>query len=164
MAQIPNPNLALGYEVDSANPDILIDLAGQESVEIEKQIEAEMYRFNDAHAGPNDGTRLVFAARDSGKQLIGGLVAYVYWNNLSVDLLWVDERYRLRRIGRSLMIEAETEARRRGLEGITLNTFSFAAPGFYKKLGFEEYAHLTGIPKGVTRHLFCKWLRTATSS
>ena len=137
---------------------VRILLANQDSGEVEKRIETEMYKFNDAHVGPNGGERVVLAARNDKDELIGGVVAYVYWNNLSVDMLWVDEAHRLNGVGRSLMVQAETEARRRGLEGITLNTFSFAAPGFYKKLGFEEYGQLSGIPKGVTRHLFCKWL------
>jgi GNAT superfamily N-acetyltransferase len=137
---------------------VRVSLAVSDADALEKQIEAGLRRFNEAHVGPNGETRLVFAARDDSEELIGGLVAYVYWNYLYIDQLWVEEQFRHNGVGGALMGAAEAEARRRGLDGISLNTFSFSAPAFYRKLGYEQYGQLTGMPKGVTRHFFCKWL------
>ncbi|MGH8409424.1 MAG: GNAT family N-acetyltransferase, partial [Pseudomonas sp.] len=46
----------------------------------------------------------------------------------------------------------------KGCAGIWLDTFSFQAPGFYRKLGFSEFGHIAEYPPGHTRHFFQKHL------
>ena len=49
------------------------------------------------------------------------------------------------------MVHAEARARDRGCHSAWLDTFSFQAPGFYQKLGYEEFGHLDYRP-GHQRH------------
>ena len=51
---------------------------------------------------------------------------------------------------------AEAEARRRGLVGVWLDTFTFQAPGFYQRLGFVECGRITGYPPGHDRIFYVK--------
>jgi ribosomal protein S18 acetylase RimI-like enzyme len=51
---------------------------------------------------------------------------------------------------------AEAEARRRGLLGIWLDTWTFQAPDFYPKLGFVECGRITEYPPGHDRIFFVK--------
>jgi len=60
----------------------------------------------------------------------------------------VDRRAGQRR-GRSS--RAEAIGRKRGCNSIYLDTFSFQAPKFYKKLGYSEFGRLNGFPPGHTR-------------
>jgi len=77
---------------------------------------------------------------------------------LFIELLWVSDERRQRGLGRSLMQKAELEARKRGIGSVYLDTFSFQAPGFYKKLGYREFGKLNDFPTGHTRHWMTKAL------
>ena len=51
---------------------------------------------------------------------------------------------------------AEAEARRLGLRGMWLDTFTFQAPGFYAKCGFVEFGRIADPPPGHDRVFFLK--------
>jgi ribosomal protein S18 acetylase RimI-like enzyme len=51
-------------------------------------------------------------------------------------------------VGTKLLRAAEQEAIKRGCQHIVLESFSFQAPGFYQKLGFEVFAVLEDHPRG----------------
>jgi ribosomal protein S18 acetylase RimI-like enzyme len=74
-----------------------------------------------------------------------------------VKFLWVAETYRGRGWGKSLMEAAEKEARRRGVRNAYVDTFSFQAPEFYRKLGYREFGRLDDFPTGHRR----SWLTKA---
>ena len=98
-------------------------------------------RYNTAHVGQPDFHRLTITVRDR-RRIVGGIVAEAYYGWMEVILLWIDEGYRGQGIGRTLIERAEAEARARGVTRIYLDTFSFQAPGFYKKMGFRGFGRL----------------------
>ena len=75
-----------------------------------------------------------------------------------VSLLWVADKHRGHGYGGALMRTAEDEARSRGVRNVYLDTFSFQAPEFYKKLGYREFARLDEFPAGHRRHWMTKAL------
>ena len=91
------------------------------------------------------------------KELLGGLYGGTYWGWAYIELLWVDEKVRGTKVGESLVREAEKIAKQRGCHHGFLNTFSFQAPGFYKKLGYKVFGKISDFPKGHTR----MWLSKA---
>ena len=93
-----------------------------------------------------------------GKEIVGGLTGWVWMGWCHVDLLWIDGKYRGKGRGTKLMRKAEAEARRHGAKNIFLDSFSFQAPGFYKKLGFREFGRLKNFPAAHTRHFLTKAL------
>jgi GNAT superfamily N-acetyltransferase len=68
-----------------------------------------------------------------------------------VDILWVHDAWRLRGVGSALMTAAEGAARAHGCRRIHLDTMSFQAPEFYRKLGYTVFGVLTGFPQDATR-------------
>jgi hypothetical protein len=54
-----------------------------------------------------------------------------------IELMFVPEEFRRPGAGRTIMHSAEAEALRRGCHGAWLETFTFRAQGFYKKLGYR---------------------------
>jgi len=96
----------------------------------------------------NDTLEIVLYAED---RIIGGLLGRSLWGTLEVKILSVAEEHRGKGLGKKLMMEAEKEAVRRQCKYISLNTFSFQAPGFYTSLGFEVFAEEKDFPLGFSR-------------
>lgn len=71
-------------------------------------------------------------------KIIAGIVAASIFDTLEVEFLFVDENHRGKNLGTELLQYAENTARINGLKRILLNTYSFQAPEFYKKLGYSE--------------------------
>lgn len=99
-----------------------------------------------------------FIARNENGEIIGGIAGTGFWQHMHIDFLWVDEAARGRRIAEQLMGEMEQYARKAGCRLIVVDTFSFQAPGFYKKQGFVEFGVLENHPAGHSQHYFEKRL------
>jgi len=102
--------------------------------------------------------RLCVFARNDENEIIGGLTARTYWQYLDISFLWVDERYRKRGHATAMILAAEAEAKRRGCKKVIVDTFSFQAPDFYRKLGYSEWGRLTEMAGVHERYFFRKAL------
>lgn len=91
-------------------------------------------------------------------RVVGGLIGKIFWNWMDADLVWVEKPFLGGDIGKGVLQQAEMTARNRHLTGICLWTASWQAPGFYKKLGFEQFAELDNFPPGRKRIGFRKYL------
>jgi GNAT superfamily N-acetyltransferase len=80
------------------------------------------------------------------KEIVAGLAGETYCGWLFVRYLWVSDGLRGRGVGRELMTRAEARARDRGCHSAWLDTYSFQAPEFYRKLGYEEFGRLDYPP------------------
>ena len=85
-------------------------------------------------------------ARETQGAIRAGLVGNCYAGWLFVNLLWVHDELRRRGIGQALLAEAERHAIEFGCHSAWLDTFSFQAPDFYPKFGYEEFARLDYPP------------------
>ena len=82
----------------------------------------------------------------------------IYWDWFSLDLMWVREDLRGRGYGRRLLELAEEKAREHGARSVHLDTFSFQAPGFYEKCGYQVFGELNEFPSGHQRYYMKKQL------
>jgi GNAT superfamily N-acetyltransferase len=114
--------------------------------------------YNKEQAGDNQFQRLCFVIQETDDEILGGVMAEVYWEWLNVDLLWVKEDLRGRGYGRQLMEVVEEKARELGAKNAYLDTFSFQAPGFYEKLGYRVFGELPTFPPGHERFYMKKEL------
>ena len=80
--------------------------------------------------------------RDEHGNIVAGLAGETYAGWLFVRYLWVSEGLRRQGVGRELIEKAEGRALRRGCHAAWLDTFSFQAPDFYRKLGYEVFGEL----------------------
>ena len=92
------------------------------------------------------------------ERLVGGLIGKVFWNWLYADLVWVEEEFRGRGIGSSVMRAGEDRARNMKLTGIYLWTETWQAPVFYEKLGYIQFVEFKDFPPGHDRLGFRKYL------
>ncbi|MEM7115607.1 MAG: GNAT family N-acetyltransferase [Chloroflexota bacterium] len=110
--------------------------------------------LNEANGGKvpaYDKRPLNILSHDENGNLVGGLVGSTHWGWLYTKLLWVDPSQRGTGLGRQLMAAAEAEAQKRGCHAAYVNTFSFQAPEFYRKCGYEVWGELADYPVGETR-------------
>lgn len=101
---------------------------------------------------------LAVFARDEEERVVAGITGSTLWNWLRIDLLAVDEQLRGERLGEKLMREMETEAVKRGCQYAYVDTFSFQALPFYRKLGYEIFGELEDFPAGHKRYFLTKTL------
>ena len=114
--------------------------------------------YNRQHGGDDHAQRICFVIQGPGQEIMGGVIAAVYWNWLYIDLLWMKEELRGRGYGSRLLTLAEDEARKRGAKQAYLDTFSFQAPGFYEKHGYHVFGELKDFPQGFQRYFLTKSL------
>jgi GNAT superfamily N-acetyltransferase len=107
--------------------------------------------YNTAAAGPLHYEPLAIMLRDDYGTAVGGLWGQLYYDWLFIELLFVPESVRGQRFGTRLLAHAEAMAREKGCVGIWLDSFSFQAPGFYLKHGFEAWGTLENHPRGHRR-------------
>ena len=107
--------------------------------------------YNDAHVGPSHYAPLAIVLRDEAGTQLGGLWGHLYYDWLFIELLFVPEAVRGQGFGSRLLADAEAAAREKGCVGIWLDSFSFQAPGFYLKHGFEVWGTLDDYPRGHRR-------------
>jgi GNAT superfamily N-acetyltransferase len=111
-----------------------------------RALEDGLYAFNVQQTGRDDGRWLAVFLRDADGRLVGGLSGWTWAGWLKVNLLWVREDRRGHGHGRALLAAAEKEALARGCARATLDTYSFQAPEFYRKLGWRVVAAVDDFP------------------
>ena len=99
----------------------------------------------------------VYFQNETGEKL-AGLIGDTHGNWLTVKYLWVSEELRGKRIGSQILKQAEYTAKQRGCKYAFLDTFSFQAPMFYKKHGYQEVFALEEYPVTGKRYYFTKTL------
>ncbi|MFC3746503.1 GNAT family N-acetyltransferase [Paenibacillus sp. GCM10012306] len=117
-----------------------------------KMFEYNMLHFPDDLKGRCEVVNLFL--KDADNQIYGGLVGEICWNWLEIEYLFVNEELRKSGYGKALMLEAESLAREKKCEFIKVDTLSFQALDFYKKLGFEVYGTLENA--GSHTHYYLK--------
>lgn len=115
--------------------------------------------YNEQQVSDNRFQRICYVLHNDGQTIAGGVIAEAYWEWLYIDLLWVEEQLRGQGFGHLLLIAAEQEAMRLGAKHAYLDTFSFQAPEFYKRHGYEVFGELQDFPVGHTRYFFMKELK-----
>jgi len=89
---------------------------------------------------------------------MGGCMGTIWGEVVEIDLLWVDSRLRGNGYGRKLLLTLEREAKSQQCHTSLLDTFSFQAPGFYRRLGYEVFGVIKGYPSGYEKYFLNKQL------
>jgi GNAT superfamily N-acetyltransferase len=120
---------------------------------------AGLVAFNRAEVGAANFQALSIVIRDpEANKTIGGLWGRTAFDWLFVELFFVPEHLRGQGFGSQILRQAESIALQRNCAESWLNTYSFQAPGFYLKQGYEIFGKLDDFPKGSSRFFFRKAL------
>ncbi len=115
-------------------------------------------QYNKQQAGDDQGQTLCFVLRAPDEEVVGGVIGAIFWDWLYIDLMWIKEDLRGLGYGHRLLELAEEEGRKRGAKNAYLDTFSFQAPEFYIKRGYQVFCKLKDFPQGHQRYFLTKEL------
>ena len=127
-----------------------------EKSDVEDLIE-KLKRSNDAFLDRSEGDQgelAVFARRDG--EIVGGAHGEVSWGWLDVLTVWLHEDLRGTGLGRKLMDDLEALAIQKGAQAAIVTTWSFQAPEFYKRCGYEEVLVIRDRPPPHRDHFLIK--------
>ncbi len=110
-------------------------------------LEDRLYDYGVEQTGSDDGKWLSIFVRDDAGVIVAGLHGWTWCGACQVQTLWVRQDLRRQGYGQRLLAAAEQEARARGCDRLFLDTQSFQAPLFYKKLGYEVIGVVEGFPR-----------------
>lgn len=127
-------------------------------------LEDRIYEFNAGVTRIADGEWLAIFVRDHGGRIVAGICGNTWGGCCEIRQFWVEESLRGGGLGTRLLAAAEGEARRRGCTRIMLMTFSFQAPGFYARHGFNTVAVLDGYSGGHQNLIMTKSLDEVASA
>lgn len=111
-------------------------------------LEDRLYEFNEGATGIAGGEWLSIIVRDDDGRIVAGICGSTWGGGAEIRQFWVDAGRRHQGLGTQLIDAAEAEAFRRGCRQVVLMTFSFQAPAFYMKRGYEVVATLHDYPVG----------------
>ena len=128
---------------------------GEDNVD---RLRERLIAYNTAQTSDDKWARVLLSVDDAAGNLAAGLYAKIHFSWMFIDLLWVADPLRGLGLGADLLAEAETQARQHGCHSVWLDTFSFQAPDFYRKQGYELFGELGEYPPGHKRYFFQKKL------
>ena len=114
------------------------------------------YNLSNREESENVPLGIYYEDKNNGK--LAGLTGETFGNWLCVHYLFVSEKLRGKGVGSELLNAAESEAKRRGCKYAFVDNFSFQAPEFYKKHGYNEVFTLENYPYTGKRHYYTKEL------
>ena len=117
-----------------------------------------IHQYNIDQAGDGHGKMLCYLLNGPDGEVVGGLIGETHWDWFYINLMFVRQDLRCRGYGSQLLALAEEEARKRGAENTYLDTFSFQAPDFYQKHGYQVFGELDDFPAGHQRFYLRKQL------
>ena len=144
MSELHEVRERMGHEGVSAALVVVDAPAVQDAIALEDRI----YEFNVAATGFDDGRYLSVLLKHDDGTIYAGLHGHTWAGICEIKTLWIAESERGKGLGTRLLAAAEEEARRRGCRVMHLASFTFQAPGFYARHGFEQFARLEDLPAG----------------
>lgn len=131
----------------------------QSTSEESAYVRQQLVAYNAGHVSDelkNRYEEFNFNIKNEAGKIVAGVLSTLCWNWLELDILWVDSDQRHKGYGSQLLHEVERIAREKSCDFIMLNTFSYQAPEFYKKHGYQLITIIENAPAGHSHYYFKK--------
>ena len=126
--------------------------------EVFQFLEDKIYEHNSSSIKKNDGRLFTFIVRDQSEHIVAGITGWVWASASEIMYLWIAEGYRAKGLGRKLLETGEHEVDKRGGKTILVRSYSFQAPAFYEKHGYQTLFVLDNFPEGFMYYTLVKRL------
>ena len=138
------------------DPAFSIELTDAPDPETRNSIASALLAHNETLLGSPASQPLAALLRSADGAVIGGVWGRTALLWLFVEIVFVPQAMRGRRLGARLLQAAETEAQARGCIGVWLETFSPSARDFYIRQGYGKFGEIGEYPPGHARYFLCK--------
>ena len=135
--------------------DYQLKSSSEPNVAYDSVLKSEIKNYKKSLDFSTDKIDIQFVAFDKDK-FIGGIYGHFQYEYLFINVLFVNKKYRGRRIASKLMHKIESEAVKQGVTNIYLTTFEFQARDFYKKRGYEVVMKIEDFPIGFKEYTLYK--------
>lgn len=122
-------------------------------------LQEQIDSYNMAQTGAFDYRPLAVFVRNEQGEIVAGISGYTWAGMCEIQFVWVHAEARRQGYGRRLLQAAEQEARERGCRIVILGSYSFQAPEFYRKHGYEVVGRIDDCPPGHANYYLMKRLR-----
>lgn len=128
-----------------AMPD-LTTTTGRADAVLDQRLNDELSKFNTAATpGVAVADELTVRIEEDG-ELVAGVSGWTWGQAAGIAMTWVREGQRGTGIGASLLEAFESGAKARGCTHVFVTSFTFQAPAFYQRLGYEEIFRWESVP------------------
>jgi len=115
--------------------------------DLDQQLSDHLDEFNRAAtSGVAPARELTVQLRDEAGELIGGISGWTWGDAGGMGMVWVRPDTRGSGVGRLLLRDFEAEAISRGCTHVFVTSFTFQAPGFYERHGYQRIFQWDGVP------------------
>ena len=132
--------------MDLAQAGLRLDIDDQPKDADLEVLPSGLEAFNESRWPGHQRWRPLAVFVREGERIAGGLAGETYSGWLFIKYLWLSDALRGKGVGSALIRAAEDRALERGCHSAWVDTFSFQAPGFYRKLGYEPFGELDYPP------------------
>ena len=119
---------------------------GKSDPALDQRLSDELDTFNAAATPDVPAPQELTVRMEEGGELVAGASGWTWGQAAGIGMTWVREDQRGTGIGASLLAAFENEARDRGCRHVFVTSFTFQAPGFYQRLGYEEIFRWESVP------------------
>lgn len=120
---------------------------------VREAVDAGLHEHNLAHSPLHQVRPLACSlVADDGGTVIAGCTGRTWGRCAELQMLWVAPAQRGHGLGAQLVRAFEAAARARGCDTFYLETWSFQAPAFYRRLGYAVWLELAGFAPGVVKY------------
>jgi GNAT superfamily N-acetyltransferase len=113
---------------------------------LDQRLSDELDRYN-AAATPEVAPAEELTVRVEGDgELVAGLSGWTWGSAAGIGMTWVHDDHRRAGLGSRLLATFEQEARRRGCSHAFVTSFTFQAPDFYRRHGYQEIFRWESVP------------------
>jgi GNAT superfamily N-acetyltransferase len=157
--------MAAAYDLGPVTPSVGDDLTFEETDAPAPSdaavVDGGLHAFNQASADLAGIRSLACFVRSPAGDVVAGAVGRYWGTAAELQQLWVRDDLRRGGLGSRVVRSFEALARRKGCDLLYLDTFTFQAPDFYRKLGYAVACTLPGFPAGASKFLLTKSLAPA---
>lgn len=113
---------------------------------LDQRLSRELDDFNASAVPGPAAVELTVRCTDEADDLLGGISGWTWREAAGIGMTWIRSDQRAKGLGQQLLQEFEREARDRGVRRVFVTSFTFQAPAFYERQGYEEIFRWGGVP------------------
>lgn len=119
---------------------------GKADAVLDQRLNEELDKFNAAATPDVDAAQELTGRIEEDGELVAGASGWTWGQAAGIGMTWVRAVHRGAGLGAKLLTAFETEARDRGCTHVFVTSFTFQAPAFYERLGYQEILRWESVP------------------